>query len=129
MVINQCVQESGYISEAEIAKTLSFLVDDKPILILAAGDSKIDNGKYKAEFHTKAKMIPFDLVEQLIGHAVGGVCPFGVNEGVAIYLDASLKRLETLYPACGSSNSAIKLSVDELERITPYEKWVDVCRQ
>ena len=114
--------------EKEIAKSLSFLVEDKPILIVVAGDCKIDNGKYKAEFSTKAKMIPFEKVEELIGHGVGGVCPFGLNENVIIYLDESLKRLETVYPACGSSNSAIKLTVDELEKIVNYKKWVNVCK-
>ena len=114
--------------EKEIAKSLSFLVEDKPILIVVAGDCKIDNGKYKAEFSTKAKMIPFEKVEELIGHAVGGVCPFGLNENVIIYLDESLKRLQTVYPACGSSNSAIKLKVEELEKIVNYKKWVNVCK-
>lgn len=114
--------------ERDIAKTLSFIVEDKPILIVVSGDSKVDNHKYKAEFHAKAKMIPFEDVEKLTGHAVGGVCPFGVNEGVTIYLDTSLKRLETIYPACGSSNSAIKLTLEQLENITNYEKWVDVCK-
>jgi len=114
--------------EEEIAKTLSFVLNDKPILIVASGDSKIDNSKYKAEFHTKAKMIPFDDVEPLIGHAVGGVCPFGVNDDVTIYLDISLKKLAYLYPACGSSNSAIKLTVEQLEKITNFEKWIDVCK-
>ncbi|MBE6675000.1 MAG: YbaK/EbsC family protein [Ruminococcaceae bacterium] len=114
--------------EAEIAKTLSFLVEDKPILIVASGNSKIDNAKFKAEFHTKAKMLAFDDVEVLIGHAVGGVCPFGVNEGVTIYLDDSLKSFDTVYPACGSSNSAIKLTPQKLEEIVKYEKWVDVCK-
>ena len=110
--------------EGEIAKSLSFIVDNKPILIVVAGDSKIDNSKYKAEFSTKAKMIPFDNVEELIGHVVGGVCPFGVKDGVT----NSLKRFEILYPACGSTNSAIKLTVDELEKISNYKKWVDVCK-
>ena len=114
--------------EQEIAKTLSFIVDDKAILIVAAGDCKIDNAKYKAEFHTKAKMIPFDEVEPMIGHAVGGVCPFGVNGDVTTYLDESLKRFEAVYPACGSSNSAIKLTIEQLENISNYEKWVDVCK-
>ena len=114
--------------EKEIAKSLSFLVEDKPILIVVAGDCKIDNGKYKAEFSTKAKMIPFEKVEELIGHAVGGVCPFGVNDNVDIYLDESLKRLKIVYPACGSSNSAIKLKVEELEKIVNYKKWVNVCK-
>lgn len=114
--------------EAEIAKTLSFMVDDEPILIVAAGDCKVDNSKFKSEFCTKAKMLSFEVVEELIGHAVGGVCPFGVNEGVKIYLDASLKSHEAIYPACGSSNSAIKLTPEKLESITKYEKWVDVCK-
>ncbi len=114
--------------EEEIAKTLSFIVDDKPILIVVAGDSKIDNGKYKAEFHTKAKMIPFENVEKMIGHAAGGVCPFGVNNDVTIYLDTSLNRFNTIYPACGSSNSAIKLTLEQLEKITNFDKWIDVCK-
>ena len=114
--------------EEEIAKTLSFIVNDKPILIVAAGDCKIDNSKFKAEFATKAKMIPFEMVEELIGHAVGGVCPFGVNDNVTVYLDNSLKRFEIIYPAAGSSNSAVKLTVDELEKISNLEKWVDVCK-
>ena len=114
--------------EEEIAKTLSFIVSDHPILIVVAGDSKIDNSKFKREFHTKAKMIPFDQVENLIGHAVGGVCPFGVNEGVTVYLDDSLKRFEVIYPACGSENSAVRLTLDELEKGSNYQKWVDVCK-
>ena len=114
--------------EQEIAKTLSFIVDENPILIVVAGDAKIDNSKYKAEFHTKAKMISFEEVEEKIGHAVGGVCPFGVNENVVIYLDDSLRRFEVIYPACGSSNSAIKLTLEQMEKITKYEKWVDVCK-
>lgn len=114
--------------EKEIAKTLSFIVEEKAILIVVAGDAKIDNSKYKAEFSVKAKMIPFENVEELIGHAVGGVCPFGVNENVDVYLDNSLKRLATVYPACGSSNSAIKLTISELEQISNYKKWVDVCK-
>lgn len=114
--------------EEEIAKSMSFLVEEKPILIVVAGDCKIDNSKFKAEFHTKAKMLPFDSVEELIGHAVGGVCPFGVNENVDIYLDNSLKRFEIVYPACGSSNSAVKLTLSELEKTSGYKKWVDVCK-
>ena len=114
--------------EEEIVKTLSFIVDDKPVLIAVAGDSKIDNSKFKAEFHTKAKMIPFDSVEELIGHAVGGVCPFGINGNVDVYLDNSLKRFKIIYPACGSSNSAVKLTLDELEKTSNYKKWVDVCK-
>lgn len=116
-------------TEGEIAKTLSFIVDEKPILIVVAGDCKIDNAKYKAEFHVKAKMISFDDVEKLIGHAVGGVCPFGINEGVDVYLDDSLKRFEFVYPACGSSNSAVRLNIEELEKTSGYAKWIDVCKQ
>lgn len=115
-------------TEGEIAKTLSFIVNDKPILVVVAGDSKIDNSKYKAEFHVKAKMIPFEDVERLIGHAVGGVCPFGVNEDVTIYLDSSLKRYGIIYPACGTSSSAVKLTIEELEKASNFEKWVDVCK-
>lgn len=114
--------------EEEIAKTLSFIVGDKPILIIVAGDSKINNSKFKAEFQTKAKMIPFDCVEDLIGHAVGGVCPFGINENVDVYLDNSLKRFEVVYPACGSSNSAVRLTLEELEKTSNYIKWIDVCK-
>jgi len=115
--------------EEEIAKTLSFIVEDKPILIVVAGDCKIDNSKYKAEFHKKAKMIPFSDVENLIGHSVGGVCPFGIKEGVTVYLDESLKRFDVIYPACGSSNSAVKLKIEELEKTSKYKKWVDVCKE
>ena len=116
-------------NEEEIVKTLSFMVDDKPILIVVAGDCKIDNTKYKTEFHKKAKMIPFSDVENLIGHSVGGVCPFGIREGVTVYLDDSLKRFDTIYPACGSSNSAVKLTIEELEKVSNYEKWIDICKQ
>ena len=111
-----------------IAKTLSFLVDGAPILIVAAGDAKIDNPKYKAQFHTKAKMLTPEEAVQLIGHAVGGVCPFAVNEGVTIYLDESLKRFTTVFPACGSSNSAIELTIPELEQYAPFISWIDVCK-
>lgn len=114
--------------EGEIVKTLSFIVKDKPILIAVAGDSKIDNSKFKTEFHTKAKMIPFENVEELIGHAVGGVCPFGINDNVDVYLDNSLRRFTIVYPACGSSNSAVKLTLDELERTSNFKKWIDVCK-
>ncbi len=114
--------------EEEIVKTLSFMVDDRPILIAVAGNCKIDNSKFKQEFHTKAKMIPLDSVEELIGHKVGGVCPFGIYDNVRVYLDISLKELNVLYPACGSSNSAVKLTLPELEKLSNYEKWVDVCK-
>ena len=111
-----------------IAKTLSFMVGEKPILIVAAGDAKIDNPKYKAQFATKAKMLSFDQAAELIGHAVGGVCPFAVNDGVAVYLGESLKRFITVFPACGSSNSAIELTLPELEQYSGYLSWIDVCK-
>lgn len=113
---------------ARIAKTLSFLVHDEPILIVAAGDARVDNKKYKATFSAKAKMLSHEQASQMIGHDVGGVCPFAVNAGVKVYLDESLKRFETVFPACGSSNSAIELTIDELEKYSQYEKWVDVCK-
>lgn len=115
-------------SEGEIAKTLSFLVKDKPILVVAAGDTKIDNAKYKKYFQEKAHMIPPVLVNEYIGHEIGGVCPFAVKENVTIYLDESLKKFPFVYPACGSSNSAIKLSIEELEKYTNYKDWIDVCK-
>ena len=115
--------------ESRIAKTLSFHVGDKVVLIVTAGDAKIDNKKYKAEFKTKAKMLSFHEAEHLIGHAVGGICPFAVNEGVEIYLDVSLQRFDTVFPACGSSNSAIELSMKELEEYSNYIYWIDVCKR
>ena len=114
--------------ENRIAKTLSFHVGEKVVLIVAAGDAKIDNAKYKAFFGAKAKMLAFEEAEALIGHAVGGVCPFAVNEGVEVYLDESLKRFETVFPACGSSNSAIELTISELEQHSNSIKWIDVCK-
>ena len=114
---------------ARIAKTLSFIVNDKPILIVMAGDTKIDNNKYKSYFHTKARMISSDLVDSLIGHQIGGVCPFAVNDDVVVYLDVSLKRFETIFPACGSSNSAIELTNEELEKYSNFISWIDVGKQ
>ncbi len=111
-----------------IAKTLSFMADGHAVLIVTAGDTKIDNHKYKVQFGAKAKMLTPDEVETLTGHAVGGVCPFGINEGVAVYLDNSLKRFETVFPACGSGNSAIELSIEELEKYSGYTAWIDVCK-
>ena len=111
-----------------IAKTLSFKIDDQPILIVAAGDARINNGKYKARFGAKAKMLSAGEVETMIGHAVGGVCPFGINEGVKVYLDESLKRFDTVFPACGSGNSAMEMSMEDLEKYSGYEEWVDVCK-
>ena len=113
---------------AHIAKTLSFLLGDEGILIVAAGDAKVDNHKYKETFHTKAKMLTPEQVTELVGHQVGGVCPFGVKEGVEVYLDESLKRFPVVYPACGSANSAVKLTVPELESCSGYLSWVDVCK-
>ena len=111
-----------------IAKTLSFMVEDQPILIVTAGDMKIDNHEYKTHFGKKAKMLSHEEAAQLIGHAVGGVCPFAVNDGVKRYLDESLKRFDTVYPACGSSNSMIELTPAELEEYSKPESWVDVCK-
>ncbi len=111
-----------------IAKTLSFAVEDGAVLIVAAGDAKIDNHKFKEKFKTKARMLPAGEVEERVGHAVGGVCPFGVNAGVKIYLDESLRRFEIVYPACGSPSSAVELSPAELEACVGPVEWVDVCK-
>ncbi len=111
-----------------IAKSLTFMVGDEPIMIVAAGDARIDNPKYKAQFGAKAKMLTPEQAVELIGHAVGGVCPFAVNDGVTIYLDESLKRFDTVFPACGSSNSAIELTIAELEKYSGFKSWVDVCK-
>lgn len=111
-----------------IAKSITFHVDDKVVMIVTAGDCKIDNSKYKKQFGTKAKMLGREEAEDLVGHAVGGVCPFAVKQGVEIYLDESLKRFETVFPACGSSNSAVEFSIPELEEYTNYLSWVDVCK-
>ena len=111
-----------------IAKTLSFSVGGNPILIVTAGDTKIDNSKYKGKFGTKAKMLTPDEAVTLIGHAVGGVCPFAVNEGVTVYLDESMKRFPTVFPACGSSNSAIEMTMEDLEKYSGYSEWINVCK-
>ena len=112
-----------------IAKTLSFKIEDKAILIVVAGDAKVDNKKYKATVHTKAKMRSPEEVEAMIGHGIGGVCPFGINEGVDVYLDESLKRFETVFPACGSSNSAIEMTIPDMEKYAQnFIGWVDVCK-
>ena len=111
-----------------IAKSLTFKVAEQPIMIVVAGDAKIDNAKYKAQFATKAKMLTAEEALELIGHAVGGVCPFAVNEGVKVYLDESLKRFETVFPACGSSNSAIELTIEELEKYSGFTEWINVCK-
>ncbi len=115
------------VEPARIAKTLSFHVGDRVALVVAAGDERINNPKFKAQFHTKAKMLKAEEAEPLIGHAVGGVCPFAVNDGCDVYLDVSLRRFATVFPACGSSNSAIELTPSELETLCQPCTWVDVC--
>ncbi|MCQ2613468.1 MAG: YbaK/EbsC family protein [Treponemataceae bacterium] len=112
----------------QIAKTLSFLIEDKPILIVVSGCSKIDNRKYRDFFHVKAKMIPFDEVEKYIGHAPGGVCPFAVNAGVDVYLDESLKKYDVVFPAAGSGNTAVRTTIEQLERFSGFCQWVDVVK-
>lgn len=113
---------------ARIAKTLSFKKDDSCILILAAGDARIDNHKFKDKFHMKAKMLAPEEVLSIVGHPVGGVCPFGINDGIDVYLDESLKRFETVFPAVGSANSAIELNIDELYKYSNAIEWIDVCK-
>ncbi|AWK51603.1 EBSC protein [Clostridium beijerinckii] len=120
--------EALHCDPCRIAKTLSFMVAENPILIVVAGDAKIDNPKYKAHFKAKAKMLTLEETENLIGHAVGGVCPFAINEGVKVYLDESLKRFKTVFPACGSGNSAIEITIEELEKYSGYDEWIDVCK-
>ena len=120
--------EAVGVESKRIAKTLSFKIGNDAILIVAAGDARIDQKKYKAQFHTKAKMLALEEVEETIGHDVGGVCPFGINEGVEVYLDESLRRFETVFPACGSSNSAIELTIPELEKYSKCKEWIDVCK-
>ena len=121
--------EAAGVIPARIAKSLTFMLPDGPIIIVAAGDARIDNPKFKAQYHTKAKMLTSEEVTNLIGHNVGGVCPFAINDGVRVYLDESMKRFDTVYPACGSSNSAIELTLEELEKTSKnFECWVDVCK-
>ena len=112
-----------------IAKTMSFLIGEEAILILTEGTAKVDNRKYKDTFHMKAKMIPFKEVEGWIGHAPGGVCPFGIKEGIKVYLDESLKQFNTVYPAAGNDHSAVKLTIAELEEVAGAVGWVDVCKE
>lgn len=115
---------------ARICKSLSFKIDDdKSVLVLTSGDCKVDNAKFKAYFGKKATMLSFEECEAKIGHAVGGVCPFGINDGVDVYLDESMKRFEVMYPACGSSNSAVELTIEELEKCSEYKEWIDVCKR
>ncbi len=130
--------KSGTVEEAanalgvkpeSIAKTLSLLIHDDVILIVTEGTAKIDNHKYKQTFHVKAKMIPYDDVEILVGHAPGGVCPFGINSGIKVYLDESLKKFDTVYPACGNDQSAVKMTLEQLEDASNFVGWVDVCKE
>ncbi len=121
--------EALHCEPCRIAKTLSFKVNNSPILIVTAGDAKIDNAKYKAQFGAKAKMLSPDEVPALIGHSIGGVCPFAVKDDVAVYLDQSLRRFQTVFPACGSSNSAIGLTIEELETYSSFSEWIDVCKE
>lgn len=117
------------VTPGEIAKSLSFLIGDQAVIILAEGTARVDNKKFKQTFHTKAKMIPWDDVEEWTGHAPGGVCPFGRKDGVKVYLDESLKRYDIVYPACGTGNSAVRLAIAELEKCAEPEGWVDVCKE
>lgn len=112
---------------ARIAKSLTFLVDNHAVMIVCAGDAKVNNSKFKGFFHTKAKMLSREEVSEMIGHEVGGVCPFGIKDGVDVYLDVSMKRFEVVYPACGSANSAVELSIGDMEKATEYMAWIDVC--
>ena len=116
------------ISEGEIAKTMAFMIGEEAILVVVAGDKRIDNAKYKNHFHVKAKMIAYEDVENIVGHAGGGVCPFGVNDNIKVYLDESLKVYEYVYPACGNAASAVKLLIKELEVASNYVAWVDICK-
>ena len=113
---------------ARIAKSLTFMVGETPVMVICAGDTKIDNAKYKAQFQKKAKMLTREEVSTLIGHEVGGVCPFGIKDGVEVYLDVSLKRFDIVYPACGSGNSAVRLTPAELEELAGSRGWIDVCK-
>ena len=124
----QLAAEDMHCEPQRIAKTLSFMINGDAVLVVTAGDAKIDNAKYKAQFGLKAKMLSPEEVERMVGHAVGGVCPFAVNKDVKVYLDISLKRFETVFPACGSSNSAIELTIPELQQYSRPIDWVDVCK-
>lgn len=135
--VQELSQSSATVEEAaaalhtegkRIAKSMSFLVDDQPILVIFAGDARVDNHKFKMRFHKKATMIKHDDVERLIGHPVGGVCPFAINPGITVYLDESLQRFQTVFPACGSANSAIELTLPELETYSHAKEWVDVSK-
>ena len=123
------VAEALGVEPGMIAKTMSFLQGENAVLILTEGTARVDNRKYKDTFHVKAKMIPFDQVEEVIGHAPGGVCPFGINDDIEVYLDESLKKFDTVYPAAGNDHSAVKLTIPELEQVADANGWVDVCKE
>lgn len=125
----QLAAEALGVEPGMIAKTMSFLQGEQPVLILTEGTARIDNRKYKDTFHIKAKMIPFEEVEEIIGHAPGGVCPFGVKEEIKVYLDESLKRFDTVYPAAGNDHSAVRLTIEDLENAVDSEGWIDVCKE
>lgn len=125
----QLAAEALGVEPGMIAKTMSFLQGEQPVLILTEGTARIDNRKYKDTFHIKAKMIPFEEVEEIIGHAPGGVCPFGVKEGIKVYLDESLKRFDTVYPAAGNDHSAVRFTIEDLENAVDSEGWIDVCKE
>ncbi len=125
----QLAAEALGVEPGMIAKTMSFLQGEQPVLILTEGTARIDNRKYKDTFHIKAKMIPFEEVEEIIGHAPGGVCPFGVKDGIKVYLDESLKRFDTVYPAAGNDHSAVRLTIADLENAVDSEGWIDVCKE
>lgn len=120
--------KAANVEPCQIAKSLTFKINEKPVMVVCAGDTKIDNSKYKAKFAAKATMLSPEEVDNFIGHSIGGVCPFGINEGVDVYLDESLKRFEYIYPACGNASSAVKLTPSELEKISNAKEWVDVCK-
>ena len=120
--------EAAGCEPARIAKSLTFSIGDRTVMVVAAGDARIDNGKYKAYFHAKASMLSRDEVYERVGHEAGGVCPFGVREGVEIFLDVSMKRFETVYPAAGSSSNAVCVTLEELERFSGSDNWIDVCK-
>lgn len=134
MVLDDCIATVEMAANAigtepeRIAKSLTFMVNNEAVMVVCAGDTKVDNKKFKECFQTKAKMLTFDEVHEMIGHDVGGVCPFGVKEGVRVFLDESLKRFDVVYPACGDSNSAARLTIDELEQLSGSEGWIDVTK-
>ncbi len=125
--VEHAAQQIGC-SEAEIAKTLSFMVNDQPVIVVMAGDGRVNSSKFKSVFHTKPHMVPRDSVNALIGHEPGGVCPFGVNKGIPIWLDISMKRFEVVHPAGGDEYTSVALTIEELEKAVEYEGWCDVCK-